>query len=108
MSSPALPPRLLQKQDPIVPLFLLFLVLAPPPSVTRLGNQRRGSGTAVLEASLHGLHTPVVTGQPVNPGFDEDEPELGVLILTVLLQMFPDADRLLDQAAQVFREGRGQ
>jgi len=38
----------------------------------------------------------VVPGQPVDPGLDENEPELGVLVLAVALQVLADANGLLD------------
>ena len=40
-------------------------------------------------------------GKPVDPGFDENEPELGVLVLPVPLEMLPDGDGLLDQVVAV-------
>ena len=32
----------------------------------------------------------------MDPGLDENEPELGILVLAVALQMLTDADGLLD------------
>ena len=44
----------------------------------------------------------------MDPGFDENEPELGILILAVPLQMLPDADGLLDQVVDVLGQIRSQ
>jgi hypothetical protein len=44
----------------------------------------------------------------VNAGLDENEPELGVLVLSVPFQMLADGDGLLDQIVQVLWELRGQ
>ena len=38
------------------------------------------------------------------PGLDEDEPELGVLVLPVPLQVLPDVDSLLDEVVDVLGE----
>jgi len=43
----------------------------------------------------------VVSGQTVDTGFDENQSELGVLVLAVSLEMLADSDSLLDQHVQV-------
>ena len=37
----------------------------------------------------------VISAETVNARFDENEPELGVLVFTVALEMFPNGDSLL-------------
>ncbi len=46
--------------------------------------------------------------QTVNPGLDENEPELGVLVLPVPLQMLADGDGLLDEEVHVLGQVGGQ
>lgn len=46
----------------------------------------------------------VVTCKTVDSGFNENQTELGVLILTVALQVLTHLHSLLDQVVQVFRE----
>jgi len=43
----------------------------------------------------------------VNPGLDEDKPELGIPVLAVALQMLPDGHGLLDQMVDVLRQVGG-
>ena len=43
-------------------------------------------------------------GQPVNPRLHENEPELGILVLPVPLQVLADRDGLLDKKVDVLRE----
>ncbi|KAK8484089.1 hypothetical protein V6N13_104926 [Hibiscus sabdariffa] len=50
----------------------------------------------------------VVTGEPVNPTLNKDQPELGILILPVPLQMLADGNGLLDEVIQILRNFRGK
>ena len=43
----------------------------------------------------------------MDPGLDENKPELGILVLAVALQMLADGDGLLDQVVDVLGQGRG-
>ena len=43
----------------------------------------------------------VLPGQSVDSALDKNEPELGILVLPVPLQMLPDADSLLDQVVAI-------
>jgi hypothetical protein len=47
----------------------------------------------------------VIATQSVHTGLDQDEPELGILVLPVALQMLADRHSLLDKAVQVLRNG---
>ena len=47
----------------------------------------------------------VIPSKTVNSGFDENETELGVLILAVCLKMLADGNRLLDEVPKVLRDG---
>lgn len=49
----------------------------------------------------------VVATQPVNTRLDQDEPELGIAVLPVPLQMLAHRHRLLDQAVEVLGDVRG-
>jgi len=46
----------------------------------------------------------VVTGKAVDPALNKNEPEFGVLVLPVPLQMLPNCHRLLDEEVQVLRD----
>ncbi len=48
------------------------------------------------------LGSPVVAGQSVDSRLDQNQPVLGVLVLSALLQMSADVDGLLDEAVDVF------
>lgn len=50
----------------------------------------------------------VVASQTVDPALNKDQPELGVLILPVPLQMLPDRNRLLYQVIQILRDLRSK
>ena len=43
-------------------------------------------------------------GQSVDSALDKNQPELGVFVLPVSLQMLPDGDGLLDQVVAVLGE----
>ena len=40
-------------------------------------------------------------GETMDPGFDENEPELGILVLPAPLKMLPDGHSLLDEEVHV-------
>ena len=44
----------------------------------------------------------VVTGQSVDTGFNQNQTELGILVLAVTLEMFTDGNSLLDQEIEIF------
>lgn len=50
----------------------------------------------------------VVASKPVDPALNKDQPELGILILPVPFQMFPDGNSLLDEMVQILRDFRGK
>lgn len=60
----------------------------------------RGCGL-VLPVRRQRLDGLVVATQTVNTRLDQNETELGVLVLPVLLHVLADVDRLLDQVVQI-------
>merc|ERR1719373_109781 len=84
------------------------LVLSFPPCPADSGDERRGSSGNVLPGGREGLHPLVVAREPVDAGLDEDEAELGVLVLAVLVQVLADGDGLLDQEVEILWERRRQ
>ena len=46
-------------------------------------------------------------GQSVDSALDKNQPELGVFVLPVSLQMLPDGDCLLDKVVDILRQLRG-
>ena len=61
-----------------------------------LCDEGRGGAGLVLPVGREDALGLVVAGQAVDPGLDENEPELGVLVLAVALQVLADAHGLLD------------
>jgi len=60
-----------------------------------------GSGTLVSPGWRKDTDGLVVAGETVDTGLDENETELGVLVLSVALKMLADSDGLLDQHVQI-------
>merc|ERR1712097_117214 len=71
---------------------------------TSLDNEGSGVGGFVLEVSREHLSEAVVPCEAVDTRLDENQTELGVLVLAVLLQVLADGHGLLDEAVEVLRE----
>ncbi len=54
------------------------------------------------------LRESVIPGYSVDSALDQDQSELGVLVLPIPLQVLTNRDGLLDQMEQVFRDLRSQ
>ena len=63
---------------------------------------------SLLPVGREFLGSLVVSSQSVHSALDENESKLGVLVLTVALQMLAHRHRLLDQMVQIFRDLRAQ
>lgn len=50
----------------------------------------------------------VVASKPVNPALHKNEPEFGIFILPVPLQMLPDGNCFLDEVIQILRDFRSK
>ncbi|KAF0732682.1 hypothetical protein Ae201684P_014367 [Aphanomyces euteiches] len=74
----------------------------------RLCDQSGSSGRFVLPVGAQLAVHAVVASQTVDTGFDQNQTELGVLVLTVAVQVLADSDGLLDQHVQIFRQFRSQ
>lgn len=48
----------------------------------------------------------VVASKPVNPAFNKNQAELGILVLPVPFQMLPNSNSLLDEVVQILRNFR--
>ena len=85
--------------------------LRTPRCVTKrrdaLCDKGRGGGRLVLERGRDDLARLVVAREAVDARLDENEAELGVLVLAELAEVGPDGDGLLDEAVEVLRELRG-
>ena len=68
-------------------------------------NERAGRGGVVLESGGDLLLRLVVSRQSVDSRLDQDEAKLGVLVLAVDFQVFPDSDGLFDEMPEVLRDG---
>jgi len=67
-----------------------------------LCDQGTGSGTLVSPSWGENTDGLVVTGETVDAGLNENQTKLGVLILSVSLEMLTNSYGLLDQHVQVF------
>ena len=47
----------------------------------------------------------VVPSEAMDPGFDQDKTELGVLVFPVDFEMLADGNRLFDEVPKVLRDG---
>lgn len=74
------------------------------PTRVRLCDQGAGGGGLVLPGRGQNTDGLVVTGETVDTRLDENETELGVLVLAVALEMLADSDGL---RVRVSRSRRG-
>ena len=65
----------------------------------RLCDQSAGSGALVLPGWWQDADGLVVAGETVDTGLDENEAELGVLVLSVALKMLADSDGLMKRVS---------
>jgi len=67
----------------------------------RLSNESRGGAGLILPGWGQDALGLVIPGETMDPGFDENEPELGILVLPAPLKMLPDGHSLLDEEVHV-------
>jgi len=67
-----------------------------------------GCGAVVPPGGREGLARLVVASKAVDTSLDENQTELGVLILAVLLKVLADGDSLLDEVVQILRDAGGK
>jgi hypothetical protein len=67
-------------------------------------NERGRRRRVVLERGRDGLLGLVVAGEAVDPGLDENEAELGVLVLAVDLEVLAHGDGLLHEVPEILRD----
>lgn len=73
-----------------------------------LSDHSGSSGGLVLPVSRKLTGGTVVPGKPVDTALNKNQAELGVLILTVALQMLTHLNSLLDKHVQILRDFRGK
>uniref|UniRef100_A0A0A8YCJ8 Uncharacterized protein n=1 Tax=Arundo donax TaxID=35708 RepID=A0A0A8YCJ8_ARUDO len=73
-----------------------------------LRHQSARGGGLVLPGGGDLLGAAVVAGEAVHPALGEDEPELGVHVLLVPVEVFPDRNGLLDEEVEVLGHLRRQ
>ena len=71
----------------------------------RLGNEGGGGSRVVLERRGDLLLGLVIASETVDTGFDENKTELGILVLSVRLEVLADGDGLLDEVPEILRDG---
>ena len=73
-----------------------------------LRNKRRGSCRIVLERWRNLLLGLVVPGETMNTRLDQDQTELGVLVLPVGLEVLANGDSLLHEVPEVLGDRGGK
>jgi hypothetical protein len=73
-----------------------------------LSHHGTGSGRLILPVSRELSGGSVVTSQAVDPRFDQNQSELGVLILAVAIQMLTDLNSLLDKHVKILGDLGGK
>lgn len=73
-----------------------------------LGDQGGGGRRLVLPVWWKDTGGLVVSGETVDTGLDQNESELGVLVLSVSLKVLSDVDSLLDQVVEILWELWGE
>ena len=71
-------------------------------------NEGRGGGRVVLESWGNLLLRLVVARKAVDAGLDENEAELGVLVLAVDLEVLAHSDGLLHKVPEILRDLRSK
>ena len=81
-----------------------------PTQVSKNHLSNKGGGGSGLVTPGGGQDTDglVVTRQTVDTGLDENETELGVLVLAVALKVLADGNSLLDEVVQILGELGGE
>jgi len=81
----------------------LSLSYCPPADADhlRLCDHGASGGGLVLPVGGQDTDGPVVAGETVDTGLDQNEAELGVLVLAVALEVLADGDGLLDEHVKV-------
>lgn len=74
----------------------------------RLSDDGAGGGGLVLPGRRQDTDGLVVAGKTVDTRLNENETELGVLVLAVALKVLADGNSLLDQHVQILRELRSE
>jgi len=74
----------------------------------RLGNHGTGGSRLVSPVGRKLSGGSVVSCQSVDSGFDQNETELGVLVLSVLLQVLSDLNGLLDKHVEILGDFGGE
>lgn len=73
-----------------------------------LSDQGRRRRSLILPDGGEHARLLVVAGQAVDAGLNQNETVLGVLVLTVALQVLADSDGLLDQMVKILRDFRSK
>jgi hypothetical protein len=66
----------------------------PSSFISRLCDNGAGGGRLVLPVGRQDTDSPVVAGQTMDSGLDENQAELGVLVLAVALEVLADGHSL--------------
>lgn len=86
----------------------MFNICTASTSLKDLCDQSSSGCGLVLPVGLELTNAAIVASKSVDAGFDQNQAELGVLVLLGHVQVLLDRDSLLDQHVQIFRDGRCQ
>ena len=70
--------------------------------IALLCHHRASSGALISPCRGQNTHSLVISAEAVNPGLDENESELAVLVLAVALEVLTHSDGFLDQHVEIF------
>lgn len=87
---------------------LLFLQKQSSIPLTLLVDKSGSGGGLVLPGRRQNTNRLVVSGKSVDSGLDENESELGVGILSVLIEVLSDGNSLLDKVVKILRNLGGK
>lgn len=73
-----------------------------------IAKETERQGNVLLPGGGQGASTLVVAGKTVNAGLDENQAELGILVLARALKVLADGHGLLDEVVQILRDLRSQ
>jgi hypothetical protein len=73
-----------------------------------LGNDSGSTARLVFPGGRELLVLAIVASETVNARLDENEVELGVLVLAILLEMLAHGDSLLDEMVEILGDFRGE
>lgn len=86
----------------------LFIFYIRKLNVKTLSHESRGGRRFVAPIGCEHTLGLVVTSQTMDTALDQNQTELGILVLAISLEVLANSDGLLDQVVQIFGQGWGK